>query len=1068
MAKLRKIASVLALAGIALAPAWAQITSTVEGTVTDQGKLAIGGATVHIFSHDLAIDRSVMSDANGAFEITGLPAGVFQVEVTKPGFGTERIERLELTVNQTATLPITLTVASVKAQVNVSDVVPLLQTTTSSTGETITPRQIEDMPLNGRNYLDLMQLVPGVTVNRQADQGTDAAVPVLGQRGNNTLFLIDGMPNSDDVNGGPASQFNQDSILEFQVITSGYKAEFGYGSGGIVNVVTKGGTNEWHGLASVFYRTYKLDSSDIKGQSSAPFLRRWDPDFLISGPLIKDKVFFFASAERIGEGRSLNFQFPPNTPPVLIALETPYNNLTLTNETRVRGKLDEQVGRHRFSEQLNYTNDHVYDFLPLSAALNLPSTRYNLSDSHLFAGFSDIATLGSDQANPWLLDYYLQFRREPSEKSATHPEASVANTLDNLFSGLGTGDLFGDLGQVEYGAGFTPLLLDQEYGSAGANVSHIFGQHTFKMGWDFMHTHVNGTESTNYFNQLFSLQNDLFTYGPINSGVYYLNVQGGATPQADDIRLRDDYDGLYLQDDWKIRRNLTLNLGVRWDYDSTFPATTNVSPRLGAAWQPFSKTVIRASYGRFYDHFRLGLARDIPGFGGANITRDLFLSFPRLFYGNPSIITQYFNSIGRQVPCVSSNLTESQVKSSGATCLNPASPLYGIDYLNSVVAPGHAAIPAGAVVTMSNVQSLTGLSPDQFAANASAAVGQTPGYFTWDPFGHLSVNRAFQAYNVGISVAPGFATPYTDTYHFGVQQQLSDTMAITADYYYENIADILGVRETNLAFISRIPGNSLTLLPGTGTHLVFGYGPWYSGFYSGFTLQFTKRMSRHFQMEVNYTHAKEWDNMLNSSLVTDLQTGSGVAYSGLSGPSDNFRGIVPLVTDPTTGQNNATHGFYTSTGNPVPKAGTFYNGANVDYGPSDLSVPNIFQIHGIWNLPWGFQFSGIFTDQSGFAYTRGSNNPPDVDGDGLYNGRDITYIRNSFRAPAFINMDMRVSKTFPIGERLKAHAYFELFNLFNRANPAAMQTLPGQPVPFGQPLQVLPGREGQIGFRLDF
>src|SRR5260370_29553792 len=108
----------------------------------------------------------------------------------------------------------------------------LLESTTSSSGATILPQQIEQMPINGRNYLDLLQLVPGVAINRQQDPTLDGATPILGERGGNALFLIDGMPNRDEVNGGAAAQFNQDSILEFQAVTSGYNAEFGHGAGG--------------------------------------------------------------------------------------------------------------------------------------------------------------------------------------------------------------------------------------------------------------------------------------------------------------------------------------------------------------------------------------------------------------------------------------------------------------------------------------------------------------------------------------------------------------------------------------------------------------------------------------------------------------------------------------------------------------------------------------------------------------------------------------------------------------------------------------------------------------------
>ena len=125
------------------------------------------------------------------------------------------------------------------------------------------------MPLNGRNYLDLLQLVPGVAINRTVHEGDDKSSPILGERANNAYVLIDGLPNRDEVDGGPAGQFDQDAILEFQVLTSGYKAEFGRGSGGIVNVVTKSGANDWHGSASLFHRNYLLDTPDVPNNECA-------------------------------------------------------------------------------------------------------------------------------------------------------------------------------------------------------------------------------------------------------------------------------------------------------------------------------------------------------------------------------------------------------------------------------------------------------------------------------------------------------------------------------------------------------------------------------------------------------------------------------------------------------------------------------------------------------------------------------------------------------------------------------------------------------------------------------
>ena len=404
----------------------AQTTSTIEGIVADQQGLPVSAAEIHVLNSGMGIDRTARSEIDGSYRVLGLPAGTYTLTVSMTGFVPTTIRNLEVTVNQTVTLNLSLKLGGQTEKVEVSGVAPLLESVTSSSGVTILPQQIEQMPINGRNYLDLLQLVPGVAINRQQDPSLDSATPILGERGGNAIFLIDGMPNRDEVNGGAAAQFNQDSILEFQVLTGGYKAEFGHGSGGVINVVSKSGTNDWHGGLSFFHRNYKLDSSDsskvFKGE--VPFLLRWDPSAQFGGPILKDKIFFFGSAERILESRQLNFQFLPTTPPILIQLETPFDLHTKTYDTRARGKLDEQLGHHRLSQQFNLTNAHVTDFLPLLAAINLPSTRNDLDTRRLMLGFNDTSTLG-DQARPYLLSVFVQYRAEPAVTRPAHPEAGT-------------------------------------------------------------------------------------------------------------------------------------------------------------------------------------------------------------------------------------------------------------------------------------------------------------------------------------------------------------------------------------------------------------------------------------------------------------------------------------------------------------------------------------------------------------------------------------------------------------------------------------------------------------------
>lgn len=1073
---------------IVLPPALhAQTTSTLEGTVTDHQGLAISGAEVSVAADTLAVSKKTTTDANGNYQIALLPPGIYAVTVSRSGFSTQVFKGLEITLNRTVRFNASLEVGTVQQRVEVSAEIPLLDTTSSSEGATIVPSQIVDMPLNGRNYLDLMQLVPGVAINRQADLNSDNATPVLGERANNTGFLIDGQSNQNELAGGPAAQFNQDTIAEFQVITTGYKAEFGHASGGVVNVITKSGGNDLHGLASAYHRNNHFDSSDIPGtfpgsaipgQTEPPYLLRWDYDVAGGGAMVRDKAFWFASAEGIHENRQLNFVPPQNTPQFLINTEETYNEPTTDREARAFVKLDQVLGNHHLTEQMNYTNVHVNSSNPLSASTSLPSTRTNLGDRNLFLGFSDTVTLGS--ASPFILTIRGQYRDEPTLASPAHPQAGP-NTLFNLFSsyssfsnGVATGPygIFGDQGQFSYGATFTPSTLEQKYGIAGASLAKTITRHSVKFGWDFERTHVDGVEANGQNDQLFATQADYQQFGPVNAGFFLLLNIGGLTPQANQIKLRNNYNGLWLQDDWKVVRNLTINGGIRWDYDSAFKKTDNVSPRIGFAWSATPKTVVRGSFGLFYDHFRLGLVRDIPGFGGADIRESQPLSFPRLFYGVPTIAPALFGL------CLSQTRTDAQLTAQPDFCVppNPGPPpfpgepsQFGVDHLNNL---GPTPIPANVAVNQSNVQQLSGLSPSAFLTAADAAIGAPNNFWFWGPFGTLSFN-IFQPSNFPVTVDPSFATPYTRSYTLGVQRQLSNDWVVSLDYYHKDIINILGVRETNLPFAARLDNS------GGGITQVNGFGPWYGGTYDAGVVSFQKRMSQRFTIGGSYTYASENDDALNSNL------GTGAIGGGNGFPTDSFRGVTPLVTDPgiTTpkgqvvcpgGATNATSAFFDCVGNYVPKAGVFYNGAALDKGPSDFALRNTFEAHGLLELPWKIQFSSLFRAQSGFPYTQSALVPIDQDGNNNFNGRDLKTGRNAFTGPHFLDMDLRAAKTFRISERVKAQVMFEFFNLFNSANPAAINInqnhsplLPKEPI-FGTVSEYLPGREGQVALRIEF
>jgi hypothetical protein len=1027
-------------------------TASIEGTVTDPQGRVVAGVQITAKSEALGIERTTTSGDDGFYRLTALPAGVYSLAASHTGFATQTFPNIELTVNRTAKIEVQLEVGPVQERVSITSEALAIDPTTPATGATVTPRQITEMPVNGRNYLDLLQLVPGVVINHQANTGSDNSTPVLGERAGNNNFMIDGQPNKNTVTGGAAAQFNQETIAEFQVLTAGYKAEFGQASGAIVNVITRSGANGYHGVGSIFHRNNAFDASNsLTADQDAPELRRYDYSLALGGPIVKDKVFFFGSGERITERRVLNFTFPntgnAQANQILRDFETPFDNPSRTYETRGFFKLDERLGRHHLTQEVNYTNGVVKEFLPLSAANSLPSRRNDGSARSLLLGFSDLVLLG-EQGNPWVLTLRGGYRGDISNTAPSHPEAGAGTTFQ-IFSSFTTGGIAGNLGSVQFGNILTPGVLDQKYTSLSANIGKLFDAHNLKFGWGFLRTVVDGVEPSVQQLQLFATVDDFLQFGPVNSGFFTVTTAGGLTPQANEIHLRNNYNTIFAQDDWKFRHNLTLNFGVRWDYDSEFQKKDNLSPRIGFAWAATPKTVVRGHFGRFYDQFRLGLARAVPSFGGADQRVVQPFSYPRGFFGVPTIAPAAINaSLFPGGLCVSTNLTDAQISSGNVAC--PFSPglFIGIDRLNKVVAPGHALIPANAVINITNIQQLSGLTPQQYADAASAAVGKAPGFFFWGPFGALT-HAAIPPQLFPTSIDASFDTPYTNSVGIGVQREFGKDLVVQVDYFHREMNNILGVRHSNLTFNSR--AGARTFLPPFTAGAIATFGPWYDGVYDALILSFNKRLSRRFVLNGNYAYAKETDNQLGINAL----------------PSDSFIGVAPVVSSVEAGvpRTNANGPYTRANGRFVAAAGSFVNGPDLDKGPSDLSVDHSFQLNGLLLLPWQVQVSGIFRAQSGFHYSR-TGSSADPDGNGTLNGIDLGPGRNGFTSPAYVNLDMRFTKRFDIGERFKVHALFEFFNLLNRQNPAAVETVTS--TNFGTLKQVLPGREGQVGLRIEF
>jgi hypothetical protein len=289
-----------------------------------------------------------------------------------------------------------------------------------------------------------------------------------------------------------------------------------------------------------------------------------------------------------------------------------------------------------------------------------------------------------------------------------------------------------------------------------------------------------------------------------------------------------------------------LSGGLRYDYDSTFGATHNIAPRLGLAWSPDKKTSIRASWGIFYDRYRLGIAQPVPEFGGFHGTTVVELDYPRL--ANDALIA-FKGSLGAFAKSMK----------------NP-------NFLNT-----QFGIPPGTLVNAGNIQALTGMSPGAFASavNAYLATLNTP-FIPVD----FSPSTGFLRENITgsftdkILVAEPFHTPYNRTFSVGVQRELASSLAVGVSFVHRSIRDIMGVRITNLSPQSAIVGAPITT---DGGPISRTYGPWYDGQYNGLVLTLDKRFSRRFQFQANYTFARSTDDLLNSNLGLGVATQGGGA-----------------------------------------------------------------------------------------------------------------------------------------------------------------------------------------------
>ena len=583
-------------------PVFAQQTvtsATLSGRVEDTGGAVMRGATVTVVNLGTNQSQTTTTDAEGRYRFPYLPVGDYQLKVEQSGFATLSSE-LTLTVGQALVVPIRLSVAGISERVNVVTDTPVIETGRAQVSETVLPREVDNLPLNGRNYLDLALLVPGVSrTNTGSNQrfAETSAVPgtgisIAGQRNLNNSFIVDGVSANDDAAGLAGTFYSQDVVREFQVVTSGGIAEFGRASSGVVNIITKSGTNDWRGRLYGFFRNQRFDARN-------PLATRKDPltqaqyGASIGGPLRRDRTFLFANFEQTRRNDAGIITIAPaNVQAINASLsQTGYRGATI------------QTGE--FSSGYDVTNLFARVDHKLNAA-NLLALRYSLYDisspnSRNVGGLNAISR-GTGLTNR---DQTITGNLITTFSAKTINEARWQLTRSRLAAPVN--DLIGPAVNISGVASFgtatsSPTARDVDLYELVDNITTQRGAHSLKGGVDFLFNRVNirfpGAQQGVY--AFSSLSNFL-------AGRYSTFQQAFGEPNQ--FQSNPNL-GLFVQDEWQPRSGLTVNAGLR--YDAQFlpePIKTdanNFAPRFGLAYAPGDrKTVVRASFGIYFDRIPL-------------------------------------------------------------------------------------------------------------------------------------------------------------------------------------------------------------------------------------------------------------------------------------------------------------------------------------------------------------------------------------------------------------------------------------------------------------------------------
>jgi hypothetical protein len=548
------VAALIVLAwGLSLLPAaYAQTSGgTLIGRAQDKSGAPLPGVTVTATQKDTGLVRTTVTEADGSFRLPSLPVGVYTVQAELNGFGTVTTENVRLNVATQREINIEMNPSTVSETINVVAEAPLVQTT-PSIGAVVDQKQLENLPLNGRQFANLAVLAPGTSLSYNSDPTKPGQLTVAlnGGIGRNVNFLVDGGDNTDDTIGGALQNFNLESVEEFNIQTQQYKAEYGRSTGGVLTVVTKTGTNQIAGSAWGFFRKDSLNSETTSEENAHTGKQPYDRKqygLALGGPIVKDMVHYFATYEKTDRKTSYQVATPEFPEFNNKSTEIPFKDELLT--AKITDNLSpKQYLQVRYGYQKN-TDKYGASALSTPTSLGTVTNKYN----SLLVGHT--LQIGTDSLNE-ILFQYTKFENGITADS----------TLPYLYfpNGAHSGQNIN-----------TPQHTNQtkyQYKDDFSFTKTIGGRaNNFKAGFNYIHEPVLGGDSTTGTTGQFSYGDDATS---VNDPIHEITFFGGFSGESTPV---NEYAG-YIQDDLLVNDRLTVNLGLRYDYNTGLDLDQSSNP----------------------------------------------------------------------------------------------------------------------------------------------------------------------------------------------------------------------------------------------------------------------------------------------------------------------------------------------------------------------------------------------------------------------------------------------------------------------------------------------------------